>query len=417
MSDHDDELAELIGNPWPEEPPSPFDTLGALLDAPGDVRNWGLRKLIEADPVGAWNAMLPEYSATERLRFGEEYRRQQRARRARQMLDELQTRETSSDRPDLTSLTAFLAEPDDEVRFRIDGLWPRDGRIVLAAQNKSGKTTLTGNVIRCLADGDLFLDHFTVEQADRIVLIDNEMSPSLMRRWLREQGIRKTDAVDVVSLRGKLSSFNVLDPRTRAEWAQAIGEADVLIFDCLRPALDALGLSEDKESGRFLEAMDELLIEAQVGELLMVHHMGHTSERSRGDSRLEDWPDAKWKLVKDQPRDAPDDPRAPRFFSAFGRDVDQAEVRLAYDPFDRHLSVDGGSRAQSRAETVEQSVLDFVALNPGCTKTAIKNGVSGDHTAKAAAVEHLIAGGRLVRQLAGAQKQLHYLPGQEPQPG
>lgn len=321
---------------------------------------------------------------------------------------ERETRPTP-DPPELISLTAFLDEPDEDVRYRVDGLWPTEGRIVLAAQNKSGKTTLTGNLIRSLADGDDFLGRFTVEPIDRVVLLDNEMSPSQIRRWLRDQGIRKTDAVDVVSLRGRLSSFNILDPEVRREWADRIGPADVLIFDCLRPALDALGLSEDKDAGRFLEALDEFNAACSIPELFLIHHMGHSNERSRGDSRLEDWPDAKWKIVKE---DA-DDPDSPRYFSAFGRDVDQPEQRLAFDPENRHLSVDGGSRKQATASRIEDTVQLFIAGNPGCGMNDIRDGVTGDDAVKRQAVRVLVSRGDVVMVKVG-QKHTHYLSGDEP---
>lgn len=196
----------------------------------------------------------------------------------------------------LVDLTAFLAVPDDDVTYRVDRLWPTGGRVILAAQHKAGKTTLTGNLIRALADGTPFLDTYQVARARRVVLIDNELDERMLRRWLRDHGIASTDRVDVLTLRGKLSSFNILDPTTRARWATHIGRADVLVFDCLRPALDALGLSEDKDAGRFLEALDELTHQAAIPESLTVHHMGHSGERSRGDSRILDWPDALWKL-------------------------------------------------------------------------------------------------------------------------
>lgn len=314
------------------------------------------------------------------------------------------------DPPELVSLTSLLDEPDEDVRYRVEGLWPREGRIVLAAQNKSGKTTLTGNLVRSLADGDDFLGKFAVEPVGRVVLLDNEMSRSQVRRWLRDQGVRKTDAVEIVTLRGRLSSFNILNPEVRNEWASRIGPADVLIFDCLRPALDALGLSEDKDAGRFLEAMDELIAACDIPELFLIHHMGHSNERSRGDSRLEDWPDAKWKIVKE---DA-DDPNSPRYFSAFGRDVDQSEVRLSFDSDNRHLSVDGGSRKQATASRIEDHVTLFIAGNPGCGTNDIRESVPGDDATKRRVLKQLVSRG-VVRMVPIGQKHTHYLTGEEPQ--
>ncbi|MGC4112319.1 MAG: hypothetical protein QM747_18255 [Nocardioides sp.] len=182
----------------------------------------------------------------------------------------------------------------------------------------------------------------------------------------------------VVPLRGQLSKFNILDPATRTLWAKFLGPHNVLIFDCLRPALDALGLSEDKDAGKFLEALDELTTEAGIEETLVVHHMGHSQERSRGDSRILDWPDAVWKLVREQDEDDEDDQATQRrYFTAYGRDVDQPEIRLAFDPATRHLTAAGGSRHDSRAERLMVAIQAFLEDNPDSSKQAIERGVEG----------------------------------------
>ena len=66
------------------------------------------------------------------------------------------------------------------------------------------------------------------------------------------------------------------------------------ILDCLRPVLDALGLSEDKKRLDGSSSRSHALLKRRRNRrcLPLVQHMGHTNERSRGDSRLQDWPDA-----------------------------------------------------------------------------------------------------------------------------
>ena len=196
--------------------------------------------------------------------------------------------------PPLVSLEEFLATPDEELTYRVDQLWPTGGRVILAAAWKAGKTTLLGNLIRALVDGLAFLGLYAVQPAQRVVLIDDELDARTLRRWLRDQGIVNTQRVELVALRGKVSTFNILDRAICAQWAKHIGPADVLLFDCLRPVLDALNLKEATEAGRFLVAFDELLDEPCIPEAGIAHHMGHVGERSRGDSRLRDWPDAEW---------------------------------------------------------------------------------------------------------------------------
>jgi hypothetical protein len=286
---------------------------------------------------------------------------------------------TEPNLPPFVRLDTFLDQPDPPVTYRFDGLWPADGRVLWSAQFKSGKTTGVANVLRSLADGADLFDHYPVsDPGGRIVLLDDELHENTLRRWLRQQHIRNADRIDVVPLRGKLSTFDVMDDRVRAAWARQIADAGaaVVILDCLRPVLDSLGLSEDKDAGRFLVAFDELLTDAQVPEAMVVHHMGHSGERSRGDSRLRDWPDAEWKLVRSG-TEGVDDPAAPRYFSAYGRDVDVTEQRLALHDDGRRLYIAGGSRRDAALEDALSALLSVVEERPGMSTRDLREAVPG----------------------------------------
>jgi hypothetical protein len=110
--------------------------------------------------------------------------------------------------PPVQSLRGLLAENLGTQQFRIDKVAPADGRIILAAQYKAGKTTMVGNLMRSLADSDPFLGAFEVKiPASAIVLIDDEMSKRQVQQWLFDQGIANQDHVaDVVCLRGNLGA-------------------------------------------------------------------------------------------------------------------------------------------------------------------------------------------------------------------
>lgn len=294
--------------------------------------------------------------------------------------------------PEVQTLTDFLAISPEDVKFRISDLMAQGSRIVLTAQYKSGKTTVVGNVVRCLADGGLFLGQFKTERVKRVAILDNELDPRTLGSWLRDQGIRNTGRVHVVSMRGRVASFNIMDDAIRAKWAQALTGIDVLIFDCLRPVLDALSLDENTQAGRFLTAFDALLYEAGISEAIIVHHMGHSGERSRGDSRILDWPDATWKLI----RQSSDDPTSPRFFSAFGRDVDVPESQLSYDPSSRHLTLGKGNRKDVRAVDLIEDILGYVAVHPSSSLTQIRDALAGDNKDIASAVKLATASGALI---------------------
>jgi hypothetical protein len=278
-------------------------------------------------------------------------------REAKRRLDDEERPPT--DLPEFKPLNVLLAEPDEPTRWLIDEVAPTGSRIMLSAQYKSGKTTCRDNLVRSLVDLDPFLDHFPVcVTPRRVAVLDNELGQNMMRRWLASQGIQNTSAVSVVSLRGKVGAFDLLDDRCRAEWASRFRDLgiDFLVFDCLRPVLDALGLDENHDAGKFLTAFDALLCEAAIPDAAIIHHMGHANERARGDSRLQDWPDAIWRLVRES-----EEPDSARFFSAYGRDVDVPEGRLAFDPATRRLSYAAGSRADAKTEAAMRAVIDLLS--------------------------------------------------------
>jgi hypothetical protein len=287
--------------------------------------------------------------------------------------------------PEFTGLDDFLAVPDEQQRYRIEGLMPIGARVIASAQFKAGKSTLRDNFIRSLADDVPFLDHFDVFGIDgRIAVIDDELDERTMRLWLREQGVVNTKRVEVLSLRGRVGTLDLLDAECRAGWAKSLRDRDVqlVILDCLRPVLDALGLSEDKDAGRFLVAFDALLAESGATESLMLHHMGHVEGRSRGDSRLRDWPDVEWKLVRLIEQDGSSESNAQRFFSAYGRDVDVSEGLLTYEPANRHLTYAGGSRKQTSADAAIPALVAFVKANEGLTQNKIEAGMAGSEFGK-----------------------------------
>jgi AAA domain-containing protein len=281
-------------------------------------------------------------------------------REARRRLDAEERGPTQA--PEILTLHDFLAQPDPPVPWRIAGWQPSDSRLMVAAQFKSGKTTLRDNLTRSLADGDFFLGSVEVRPVvGTVAIVDTEMSPTQARRWLRDQRIRHTDRVVLALLRGQAAAFNLLSPETRAQWADWFRQRNVryLITDCLRPVLDALGLDEHRDAGRFLVGVDALLRDAEIPEAAIIHHMGHVGERSRGDSRLIDWPDVTVKLVRQD-----DNPASPRYISAYGRDVDQPESRLEYDPLVRRLTLVGGSRHDARLDGVLDAVVEVLDASP-----------------------------------------------------
>lgn len=327
--------------------------LASSHDAIGEMSETGAAS--EREEPSATQSGVADGLARE-TRILEEMERERAKREARRRLDD-ESRGASGVPPILT-LRERLARPHKPIAYRIDNLQPADSRVMLAAQFKAGKTTLIGNLIRSLVDGDPFLGRYVATPTPGAVwLLDFEMSDSQLDDWLRAQCIRDDDRVVVVPMRGRAAAFDILNPSLMAAWANRMreGAASYLILDCLRPVLDAVGLDEHRDAGRFLVAFDALLADANITEAAVVHHMGHTGERARGDSRLRDWPDAEWRLVRKN-----DEPGSPRFLTAYGRDVDVAESQIAFDPITRHLVVSGGSRKDAKAVAALAVVIELL---------------------------------------------------------
>lgn len=335
------------------------------------------------------------------------------------------------------SLADLLSEEDTEPDFRIKGLWPSGGNVLLSAQRKAGKSTMVGNLVRCLVDGDSFLadqapwiagseppahEVTPLPAGGKVVLFDSELTRKMVRAWLRDQSIRKVDDVVIVPLKGRLGQFRITDDGDRARWAgwlRSIG-ASVLIVDVAAPLLNDSGLSEtdNHDVQTWIAAFDALKAESGATEGMVVHHTGHDQERARGASRWEGWADAFWMLVYggrqgEQPR-----PDAKRFFRAQGRDVAVPEAELGYTPGTRRLWLSGGgSREEQRADLADAKarVLAFVKASPGANTRALKALCHGDDGARAAAV--LASSGQLavVEGLKQGQHRTkhHFEPGTE----
>lgn len=120
-------------------------------------------------------------------------------------------------------------------------------------------------------------------------------------------------------MRGKARSLNFALPDVRTKWAKFLVDlgASAVLLDCMRPILDALGLSEDKDAGKFLTGFDVMPPRRSSPTpwsstiwATRVNEREVTPPSSAGATRYGRW------FAKDE------DPASQRYFSAFGRDVD-----------------------------------------------------------------------------------------------
>ena len=298
---------------------------------------------------------------------------------------------------DAGTLAAMLARPA-EPPHRVGGLIPSEGGTLVVAQRKTGKTTLTLNLARCLLTGEDFLARFPVRPVTgNVAVLNYEVSGSQLARWAHEAGVPE-DRLLIVNLRGRRNPLAY--PEDRARLAELLAKHDVesLFVDPFGRAYTGQSQNDPGEVGAWLAELDRFARgEANAVDVVLSTHAGWNGERTRGASSLEDWADSVVTLTRD-----PDDETL-RFLRAEGRDVEIEEDRLAFDPTTRRLTLTGkGSRKQAaanrQAAELLPQVVEYVREHPDCSQAAIERGVEGRAAAVRAAVGAAVEAGQIDRE-------------------
>jgi RecA-family ATPase len=247
------------------------------------------------------------------------------------------------------TLKDALKRPRDPTAFTVHSLFPTGGNTLFLAQRKAGKTTVSMNLVKCLADREPFLGEFEVEPPKgRIGYLNYELNENQCLEWLHDMDIQHQSRISVLNLRGKPGCLWIDDNMDKfTEWLRS-KSISCLVID---PAGRAWrGVVEDENSNsqvrEFTSILDEVKLQGGVSDLVLIHHIGKShreegTERGRGASALEDWPDAIWVLTKDE--------SGIRSLSAEGRDVELEPHDLDYDRESRLLTI-SGTRKVRRAE-------------------------------------------------------------------
>lgn len=308
--------------------------------------------------------------------------------------------EKEGDQPpfDAGTLDEILQRPPEPPN-RVEELIPTGAFTLIVAERKTGKTTLTLGLTRCLLTGDEFLGRFAVRPlTGRVAFLNYEVSAAQLARWARDAEIPH-DRFVLVNLRGRRNPLAV--PDDRAQLAAYLRSLDVetLIVDPFSRAFVGKSQNDAAEVQPWLLGLDQFA-RTEVGavDVILTAHTGWGGERARGSSALEGHPDVTITMTRD------DEKRA-RYLSAEGRDVMLDEDELTYDHVTRRLTLAGsGSRSANRAERkiaeLTLAVIDVIGERPGLNITEIeaelhtrgitfRNGEPGRAAERAANTHHL----------------------------
>ncbi|MGB3954727.1 MAG: AAA family ATPase [Brooklawnia sp.] len=273
---------------------------------------------------------------------------------------------------DVATLADVLTRPAPTAD-RIEGLAPWEGSTLITAMRKTGKTTMAGNLARCLITGAPFLGRFEVKPLNgTLAFLNYEVSGHQLARWLDEMGVDQ-DRVLLANLRGRANPLTHPDARGELSERLKVAGVEAIIVDPFGRAFTGDDQNNAGQVTKFLMDL-ETFVRSEVGarDLFLTNHAGWDAERSRGSTALEDWPDALWRIVRDQNRDD-----SSRYFSAFGRDVEVSEDQLSFDPDTRRLSLTGtGSRRQASAarknDELANACVRIVELMPGINGSSLE---------------------------------------------
>lgn len=150
----------------------------------------------------------------------------------RMLVREMMDAEQFDPPPSALMLTDDLEDDTDPPAYRIESLLREGQNLLIVAQYKVGKTTLTMQLLKAYCDGGEFLDYFTVKQPEHNVAVWNyELSPQQWRSWAKRTGVLHTDRAAVLHLRGfHVDLMTNRGQSFAADWLSA-RDAEVWIVD------------------------------------------------------------------------------------------------------------------------------------------------------------------------------------------
>jgi hypothetical protein len=266
----------------------------------------------------------------------------------------------------LSEIVARTPEPP----YRIHGLVPSDGGLLVVAQRKTGKTTLELNIARSLITAEAFLGRFSVVPVTgRVAILNFEVSAGQIGRWAHEAGVPE-DRLFLVNLRGRRNPLALDEDRELLAAKLREQEIESLIVDPFGSAFTGSSQNDPGEVRRWLDELDRYArADCGVRDLIVTAHAGWNGERVRGASALEDWADSVITMTKS------DD--GSRYLRAIGRDVSLDEDRLQFDPETRLLTMTGiGNRLvaarNAKARELVPHVVACVEKNPAMSQAGVE---------------------------------------------
>jgi len=172
------------------------------------------------------------------------------------------------------------------VPFYIEDWLPKQGKMLLYGEAKSGKSYLSMQIARCLGQGEPFMGLIT--QPCRSLYTQFELGEAVLMDRINQTNKDYENVYVGTRLGMKLDTQSGQSDLRRA--IEAV-EPNVLILDPLYKAIRG----DENEASDVMAVLDFLdqMIEGYECSIILVHHAGKDlTKRGRGSSVLEDWVDS-----------------------------------------------------------------------------------------------------------------------------
>lgn len=329
----------------------------------------------------------------------------------------------------------------DATKWLLEGWLPDESVLLVAGPPGSWKTWLLLDLAQSVATGDAFLGQVPVSRTGEVLLLQQEdhlqqLHSRLLTIHLGKRGLTfdpdtgadtvefefsATEQLDRVLLH-PYRMFRFDDPRA-LEWLADLVSFHRPVLVVLDP-LYAAASADDFMASAAEHALPLKSLRDRFGTTFAIGHHVRKSDvdsterrRTWGSEFIDAFSETQWQV---RPGDASEEVFLRRYHKAAAGeeevclrfDVDTGEPpRYAVD-----LSAPGGE-ATEEGRSLEERVLAFVRANPGCSSSALEEGVTGRAEDVRRARDKLLAQGRLQDERASKQVGSGYSLVAPEQPG
>ena len=319
----------------------------------------------------------------------------------------------------LYSIRDAYALPKENVSYLVDGLLPKGGISVLAGKPKDGKSTVSRQLVACVARGDKFLSRSTVE--GKAIYLGLEEQFEDVRQHFRDLGV--TEDEDRILFCAGPAPAKPLE--ALANLVKGHSDLKLVIID---PLWKFLRLKSTDEYAPVTLALESLLITArETGvHIMVVHHMRKsesedTQDAVLGSTAINGGVDTVMLLFNRK--------GVRTLETRQRRGKGMAETTLIFDEAKRAVSLgvtqeealkDAAQqrhveKQQSLSETRERithDILEAISNTPGNIEPLFMASIKGKKTVKVSVFQSLIADGSIQRIGTGVSGDpFRYYPG------